>query len=130
VQLDPEKVAFCFPPQTAATRKALIACFNRYERNHPAHAGWPENNMRACRWDGLTAVPTPFAFGGAVAEPTPPRAGERCVVKVGVTGTDSRAEDVNAAIETGALAVLVTVGGVDGTPLDVEVGFPRTTSST
>ena len=123
VQLDAEKVAFCFPPQTAAARDALIACFNRYERNHPAHAGWPENNMRACRWDGVTAAPTPFVFGRAVAEPAQPRAGERCVVKVRVTGSDSPAEDVNAAIESGALAVQVTVGGVDGTPLDFELDF-------
>jgi hypothetical protein len=79
--------------------------------------------MRACRWDGLTAVPTPFAFGKAVAEPALPRAGKPCVVKVGVTGSDSPAEDVNAAIDSGALAVLVTLGGVDGTPLGFESEF-------
>jgi hypothetical protein len=121
-RLDTKKVAVCFPPQSPVRQKALIACFNRYERNHPGHAGWPEDNMLGCRWDGLIAVPTPFAFGKVVAEPPVPRAGRRCIVKVVVTGSDSAAEEVNSAIRTGALAVAVTVGGLDGgTPLDFEL---------
>jgi hypothetical protein len=123
VRLNSEEVAFCFPPQTAAKKKALIACFNRYERNHPDQGGWPEDNMWSCTWDGLTAVPTPFAFGKVVAVPPVPRAGKRCVLKIGVTGSDSAEEEVNAAIETGSLDVLVTIGGVNGIPLDIEYGF-------
>jgi hypothetical protein len=81
VRLDNDKVASCFPKQTAAKKKALIACFNTYERNHPNHPGWPEENMRRCTWDGLTAVPAPFGFGKAVAVPAVPRAGRRFVLK-------------------------------------------------
>ena len=122
VRLDSEDVALCFPPQTAATKEALIACFNRYERNHPDHSSWPEDNMHACRWDGVAAVPAPFAFGDVVAVPAVPRAGKRIVLEVGVTGvtgSDSAEEDVDTAIETGTLDVVVTIGGVNGTPLDI-----------
>ncbi len=45
-RLDNDKVADCFPTQTAAKKKALIACFNNYERNHLDHEGWPASNMR------------------------------------------------------------------------------------
>jgi hypothetical protein len=88
VRLDSEKVAVCFPPQTTAGKQALIVCFNRYERNHPNHEGWPEENMEACKWDGLTAVPTPYGLAfsdDVVAVPAVPRAGKPFVVKVGVT---------------------------------------------
>jgi hypothetical protein len=39
-RLDSGKVAFCFPPQTAARKQALIACFNENHRTHPENAGW------------------------------------------------------------------------------------------
>jgi hypothetical protein len=85
--LDSKMVAFCFPPQTAAKRKALIVCFNRYERIVDSHE-WPKDNMRACRWDGLPAVSTPLAFGKVEAVPAVPRAGRRFVLKVGMTTSD------------------------------------------
>jgi hypothetical protein len=126
VRLDSEEVAVCFPPQTAPKEQALIACFNRYERNHPGHAAWPEDNLGACRWDGLTVVPTPYglAFGDVTAVPAVPRAGQPFVLEVGITGGDAAGKKVNAAIETGALAAGVTLGGVNnGIPLDFEYGF-------
>jgi hypothetical protein len=86
--LDSKMVAFCFPPQTAAKKKALIACFNRYERIVRS-SDWPKENMRACRWDGLPAVSTPFAFGKVEAVPAVPRAGKRFVLKVGMTSGGS-----------------------------------------
>lgn len=120
-QLDSDKVAFCFPPQTAAKEKALIACFNSYERNGPEHE-WPEENMRVCTWDGLPAIPTPFGFGEVVAVPAVPRAGKRFVLKVGVRGGgDSAVEEVNAAIGSEALEVVVWH---EYTPLDFALGFP------
>jgi hypothetical protein len=57
VRLDHAKVASCFPTQTAAKKKALIACFNTYERNHPGHPEWPADNMKRCTWDGLIEEP-------------------------------------------------------------------------
>jgi hypothetical protein len=125
VRLDNDKVASCFPRQTAATKKALIACFNTYERNHPNHPGWPEENMRRCTWDGLTEVPAPFSFGKAVAVPAIPRAGRRFVLEVGVTGSDSAADEADTAIKTGTLDVFVLIDGAHGvyTPLSFTEGL-------
>jgi hypothetical protein len=120
VRLNSDEVAFCFPPQTPAKKKALIACFNRYERNGPEH-DWPEENMRVCGWDGLTAVPTPFAFGKVTASPATPRAGKIFLLKVGVTGSNSAREEVDSAIATGALEVVVWI---EYTPLDFALAFP------
>jgi hypothetical protein len=120
VRLNSDEVALCFPPQTPAKKKALIACFNRYERDGPEH-DWPEENMRVCGWDGLTAVPTPFAFGKVAASPVPPRAGKVFLLKVGVTGSNSAREEVDSAIATGALEVVVWV---EDTPLDFALTFP------
>jgi hypothetical protein len=53
-QLDAGSVDECFPTQTAAKKEALAACFNKYERKHPNHKGWPADNMRGCAWAGLT----------------------------------------------------------------------------
>lgn len=113
-------MAACFPPQTTAKKKALIACFNTYQRNHPDYAGWPEDNMQGCTWDGLIGEPGPFAFGKVVAVPAVPRAGKRFLLKVGVTGSDSAADEVNTAIETGTLDVSVSI---DGEPLGVAYEF-------
>jgi len=85
--LDSKMVTFCFPPQTAAKRKALIACFNRFERIVDSHE-WPKDNLRACRWDGPPAVSTPFAIGNVEAVPAVPRVGKRFVLKVGMTSSD------------------------------------------
>jgi hypothetical protein len=111
-------VAECFPTQAAAKKKALIACFNKYERNHADHEGWPEDNMRGCTWDGLTAVPVQnvasLAFGKVVAVPAAPRAGKRLVLRVGLTRSDS-AEKVNQREvdedDNPALDVAVTIDG-------------------
>lgn len=110
VRLGSEEVAFCFPPQTPVTRKALIACFDRYERSHPGHVGWPEDNMQGCTWDGLVtaANPTGLAFGDVAAVPAVPRAGKRFVLTVGVTGSG----DVNEAIMKDALATYVTIDDI------------------
>ena len=56
VKLDNDRVAHCFPRQTTKKKKTLIVCFNTYERNHPDHVGWPEDNLRGCPWDGRAAV--------------------------------------------------------------------------
>ena len=81
--------------------------------------------MAVCRWDGLAAAATPYGltFGDATAVPAVPRAGRRFVVKVGVLGGDAAGEEVNAAIRSGALAAVGTIGGVDGAPLDLDLGY-------
>jgi hypothetical protein len=38
-RLDGRTVAFCFPPQTAARKNDLIACFNENQRTHRENAG-------------------------------------------------------------------------------------------
>jgi hypothetical protein len=123
LELDSEKAASCFPPQTAAGRKALIACFNGYERNHPGHVGWPEDNMQGCSWDGVIEVAAPrgLTLGHVTPFPAVPRAGERFVVTVGAAGR--RPGDLTTALETGALDVLVTIG--DGKPLSRTYGARR-----
>jgi len=130
-KLDETGVDFCFATQTPAKTRVLIACFNKYEEDHPGHQGWPEDNMRGCRWDGLTAVPAPhvvsLVFGNVVAVPAGPRAGERFVLTVGVTRSDSNAKPGDTTIETEpTLDVGVTLDGeaVVTTPLtDFEYGF-------
>lgn len=118
VRLDSKEVAFCFPPQTPATRKALIACFNKYEQEHDGHVGWPEDNMQGCAWAGVTdAAPDGFAFGEATAVPAMPRVGKRFRLTVGVMDSDF---DANAAVQDDAVAVSVTIG--DGTPLSYDWG--------
>jgi hypothetical protein len=114
--LDKDNVDFCFPTQTGAKKKALIGCFNKYERNHPDHKGWPENNMQGCMWDGLTATTAPrvvrLVFGKAVAEPAVPHAGKDFVLTVGVTRSDSGAKIARPEIETEPkLDVAVTIDG-------------------
>ena len=117
-RLDNDKVADCFPTQTAAKKKALIACFNNYERNHPDHEGWPESNMRGCTWDGLTTVPirnvASLAFGKVVAVPAAPHAGKPFLLNVGVTRSDSAAkieQRHEGDLENPYLDVAVTVNG-------------------
>jgi hypothetical protein len=92
-RLNEANVADCFPTQTAAKKKALVGCFNGYERNHPDHDGWPEDNMRGCTWDGLIAVPVKnvasLDFGKVVALPAEPRAGRSFILRVGLTRGDS-----------------------------------------
>lgn len=117
-RLDNDKVADCFPTQTAAKRKALIACFNNYERNHPDHEGWPESNMRGCTWDGLTTVPArnvaSLSFGKVVAVPAAPHAGKPFLLDVGVTRSDSAAkieQRYEGDLENPYLDVAVTVNG-------------------
>lgn len=126
--LDNGKVAACFPTQTAAKRKALIACFNKYERSHPDHEGWPEDNMRGCTWDGVVAVPVQnvasLAFGNAVAVPAAPRAGEPFALQVRVTRSDSAAKRVHTALIDSWPVVDVKVT-VDGENVALEsVGVP------
>ena len=112
VKLDNDRVAHCFPEQTPTRKKALIACFNTYERQHPDHAGWPEDNMRGCAWAGRPAFRAPFAFGKVVAVPAVPRAGRHFLLKIGTTG--------KGAIETGTLFPFVTIDGYNGdVPRDV-----------
>jgi hypothetical protein len=116
-RLDSEYVAFCFPTQTAAKKRALISCFNRYEREHPDHEGWPESNMRGCTWDGLTAVPAhhvaSLAFAKVVAVPAAPRAGKRFALRVGLTRNDSAAKIVHTALidPYPVVQVVVTIDG-------------------
>jgi hypothetical protein len=117
-RLDSEKATECFPTQTPAKRNALIACFNDYERNHPDHDGWPEDNMRGCVWDGLSAVPirnvASLTLEEAIAVPSLPRAGERFVLTVPVTRTDSNAKPYQRGetdIANPRLEVGVTVDG-------------------
>jgi hypothetical protein len=116
--LNNDNVADCFPTQTAAKKKALVACFNKYERNHPDHRGWPQDNMRGCTWDGLTAVPVQnvasLAFGKVEAVPTAPRAGERLVLRVGLTRSDSAEKIKQREVDEDdnpALDVAVTIDG-------------------
>jgi hypothetical protein len=111
-------VAECFPTQTAAKKKALTACFNEFERNHPDHEGWPEDNMRGCTWDGLTAGPVQnvasLAFDKVVAVPAAPRAGKRLVLRVGLTRSDSAEKVEQRALDEDdnpALDVAVTING-------------------
>ena len=117
-RLDDEKAADCFPTQTAAKKKALIACFNDYERNHPDHENWPEDNMRGCTWGGLTAVPVrnvaSLTFDKVVAVPAAPRAGRPFVLTAAVTRSDSTAKVEQRGegnIENPVLDVAVTVNG-------------------
>jgi hypothetical protein len=116
-RLNNHNVAECFPTQTAAKKKALIACFNTYEQDHPDHDGWPENNMRGCEWDGLVAVPVQnvasLAFGKVVTVPAAPRAGKRFALRVAVTRSDSAAKVVRTAlIDTWPIVdVAVTING-------------------
>jgi hypothetical protein len=119
-RLDRDNVDFCFPTQTVAKEQALISCFNKYEQDHPDHAGWPERNMRGCTWDGLTAVPAPhvvsLVFGKVVAVPAVPRSGKRFVLKVGVTRRDSAAKagQVKAVFDSNpAVDLAVTIDGRD-----------------
>lgn len=117
-RLDNDKVADCFPTQRAAKKKALIACFNNYERNHPDHEGWPERNMRGCTWDGLTTVPVrnvaSLAFDKVVAVPAAPHAGKRFVINAPLTRSDSNAKIEQRGeldISNPVLDVTVTVNG-------------------
>jgi hypothetical protein len=126
-------VAHCFPTQTAAKKEALIVCFNKYERNHPDHNGWPEDNMRGCTWDGLTAVPAhnvaSLAFGNVVAVPATPRAGKLFVLRVGVTRSDSAAKVVHTALIDSWPVVNVAVK-IDGEKVAIKsVGAPDVTGS-
>jgi len=142
-RLDKFYVAQCFPTQTAAKQKALIACFNKYERNHADHEGWPEENMRGCKWDRAADVGS-LAFGKVVAVPAVPRAGKPFVLRVGVALIDSVGEIVDAGIgetffhtEQAVDDVAVTIGGekvvtttlIDGenfvttSPTDFDYGF-------
>jgi hypothetical protein len=130
-RLDNGKVAACFPPQTEKSKAALISCFNTYERTHPGHdfslhGSWPEDDMRGCTWDGRPAVPAhPFAFGRVVAVPPVPRAGKPFLLKVGVSGSDSSADEVSTALRSGALDVLVTTGGEHSPSVDIFLEFNR-----
>lgn len=114
-RLNGSTVADCFPTQTAAKRKALIACFNKYERNHPDHEGWPEDNMRGCAWDGLVAVPAQnvasLVFGKVEALPAAPRAGEHFILMVGVTRSDSAAKVVHTPLDALYPDAAVTING-------------------
>lgn len=129
-ELDAGSVEDCFPRQTVAKRKALIACFNKYERSHSAtdHKGWPEDNMRGCRWDRVADVGS-LDLGNPLAVPAVPRAGKRFDLTVGVTRNDSAGEVADAAITTDmTLDVAVTIDGevVVTTPLThLEYGFDR-----
>jgi hypothetical protein len=130
-ELDSDRVDFCFPTQTAEKKAALIACFNAYERNHPDGKGWPEDNMRGCSWDGLTAVPAPhvvsLTFGKVVAVPAEPRAGKHFLLTVGVTRNDSAAKTGQSPIEkepTTVAHVTINGGDEDTDPeADVQWGF-------
>jgi hypothetical protein len=130
-RLDKGKVAACFPPQTEQSTAALISCFNTYEDAHPGHdfslhGSWPEDDMRGCTWDGRPAVPAhPFAFGQIVAVPPVPHAGKPFLLKVGVTGSDSSADEISTAMRTGALDVLVTTGGENSPSVDIFLEFNR-----
>jgi hypothetical protein len=101
--LNKYSVDFCFPTQTQAKRRALIACFNTYERSHPEHTGWPEDNMRGCRWSGLTAAPARHVvrvtFGKVVAVPATPRGGKRFDLTVAVKRTDSAERVANTGFD-------------------------------
>jgi hypothetical protein len=117
-RLDDDKVADCFPTQTAAQKQALITCFNDYERTHPDHEGWPEDNMRGCTWGGLTTVPVrnvaSLSFDKVVAVPAAPRAGKRFVLTAPVTRSDSNAKVTQRGeidVENPVLDVAVTVNG-------------------
>jgi hypothetical protein len=111
-------LAYCFPTQTAAKKEALVACFNTYEREHPDHDGWPEDNMRGCTWDGLVAVSarnvTSLVFGRVEALPAVPRAGERFVLLVGLTRTESAAKVVHTEIDDDDVAGLDVAMTIDG----------------
>jgi hypothetical protein len=117
-RLNDTTVADCFPTQTATKKKALVACFNNYERNHPDHGRWPEDNMRGCTWDGLTSVPVKnvasLDFGKVVAAPPAPRAGRSFTLRIGLTRGDS-AEKIKQRIvdedDNPALEVAVTIDG-------------------
>jgi hypothetical protein len=122
------KVAACFPTQSAAKERALIACFNEYERNHPDHDGWPEDNMRRCAWDGMVAVPvrnvTTLVFGKVVANPAEPRAGEPLFLRVRVVREDSAAKRVRSPLVDFHPVVEVAVT-IDGESVPIEsVGVP------
>jgi hypothetical protein len=106
-KLDRDRVEACFPPQTAAKTRALIACYN-------ARGG----DLLACPWDGMTAS-GPLAsvrLGGVVAVPAPPRAGRRVVLEIGTRSVD--AEIIQEAFASDALGAELLVQG--GTASDVE----------
>jgi hypothetical protein len=126
-------VAHCFPTQTAAKEQALIVCFNTYERKYPDHKGWPEDNMRGCTWDGLTAVPAhnvaSLAFGNVEALPAAPRAGKLFVLTVGVRRSDSAAKIVHTAL-IDSWPVLDVAVTIDGKNVAIKsVGAPDDTGS-
>jgi hypothetical protein len=125
VRLNDDRVDACFPPQRAATQRALIACFNDYERAHRGHTYWPEDNMRGCTWDGLILPELEgVTFGPIVAVPAPPRAGRRVLVKVGVSPDDDATEIVHAAVGSGDLEVELSVDeDFTKTPLSMEWGL-------
>jgi hypothetical protein len=117
-RLDDDKVADCFPTQTAAQKQALITCFNAHEQDHPDHEGWPEENMRGCTWDGMTTVPVrnvaSLTFDKVVAVPAEPREGRRFVLTAPVTRSDSNAKVEQRGeidVENPVLDVAVTVNG-------------------
>jgi hypothetical protein len=118
-RLNNDNVADCFPMQTAAKKRALIACFNTYERNHTDHKGWPEDNMEGCTWAGLTTAPAPHVvsvtFGKVVAVPDPPRAGKRFDLTVAVKRTDSAEKVANTGFDdtTPFLGFAITMDGED-----------------
>ena len=119
-RLNDDNMADCFPTQRAAKKKALVACFNGYERDHPGHDGWPEANMRACTWDGLVSVPVrnvaTLRFDQVVARPAAPRAGRPLSISAGLIRRDSAAKAKDSFPENPALDVSVTV---DGEAVDV-----------
>ena len=116
-RLGGDNISYCFPTQTTAKRLALIACFNKYERNHPDHKDWPDDNMRGCTWDGLAEVPVQnvakLAFGKVVAVPAVPRAGKPFVLNVPVSRSDSVAKRTHTEwdIDNPVLGVAVTING-------------------
>ena len=139
--LNDTTVSDCFPTQTATKKKALIACFNDYERDHPDHDGWPEDNMRGCTWDGLTAVPVQnvasLDFGKLVAPALAPRAGRPFTFRIGLTRRDSAEkikqrevdEDDNPTLDVavtidGEIVRIETVEGCSPCRLSGEPGEP------
>jgi hypothetical protein len=117
-------VADCFPTQTATKKKALVACFNNYERNHPDHDGWPEDNMRGCKWDGLTAVPVQnvvsLDFGKVVASPPAPRAGRPFTLRIGLTRRDSAEKIKQCDVGDDDNPVLDVAVTIDGEVVPIE----------
>ena len=121
LRLDGSRVEACFPPQTAAKTKALITCFNTYEREHRGHFDHPGGNLRACAWEGVTAsrgIAT-VIFGKVVAVPAVPRAGRRVVLELETRAAD--AEIIHEAVASDTLEVDLRIDGDEST----DPTFPR-----